>query len=239
MFSQLPDTTKLQLSRPSLRQILFFFPLVSFKKKQIGVYTPFFNLQSIFHIIYVTTLTSVSDDYPQSPISTIERWRKSKEHNSQVREGCQLKTEKLLSFCQCILSLLLSFTSPLSSLLWLILSTLVMYAWPDGRENQIASLPPAHPTHRLQHLAKVTHTLHICLTKLEFWFSALGISEILHFGLAQIVCFWSKLNWLLNKYSWSLYTILPSRWQGVKITLHSIGLEKDQSIFISIFMWST
>ena len=120
---------------------------------------------------------------------------------------------------------------------------IVMYAWPDGRENQIASLPPAHPTHRLQHLAKVTHILHICLIKenseLEFWLSALGISEIVHFGFAQIVCFWSKLNWLLNKYSWSLYTILPSRWQGVKITLHSIGLEKDQSIFISIFMWST
>ena len=52
-----------------------------------------------------------------------------------------------------------------------------MYAWPDGGENQIASLPPAHPTHRLQHLAKVTHTLHICLTKLEFWLSALGIYQ--------------------------------------------------------------
>ena len=210
---------------------------------QFFVNTPFFNLQSIFHTIYVTTLTSVSDDYPQSPISTIERWRKSKEHNSQVREGCQLKTEKFLSFCQCILSLSLSFTSPLSSLLWLILSTLVMYAWPDGRENQIASLPPAHPTHRLQHLAKITHILHICLTKLEFWLSALGISEIVHFGFAQIVCFWSKLNWLLNKYSWSLYTILPGRWahkvSKLPSGVHSIGLEKDQSIFISIFMRST
>ena len=119
MFSQLPDTTKLQLSRPSLRQILFFFPSCIFKKMQICVNTPFFNLQSIFHIIYVTTLTSVSDDYPQSPISTIERWRKSKEHNSQVRECCQLKTEKFLSFCQCILSLSLSFASPPSSALTL------------------------------------------------------------------------------------------------------------------------
>ena len=51
-----------------------------------------------------------------------------------------------------------------------------MYAWPDGGENQIASLPPAHPTHRLQHLAKITHTLHICLIKenseLEFSWSS-------------------------------------------------------------------
>ena len=164
--------------------------------------------------------------------NTIPRWEKAA--NWKLKSSCHFASAYY--HCHCHLhhpSLLLS------SLLWLTLSRFVMYAWPDGRENQIASLPPAHPTHRLQHLAKVTHTLHICLTKLEFWLSALGISEIVHFGLAQIVCFWSKLNWLLNKYSWSLYTILPSRWQGVKITLHSIGLEKDQSIFISIFMWST